>query len=291
MLRIDAGQAAVYALEFTPDSARLAGGARDGRVAVWDAAGAILTDSRPGTDGPRYALRFAADGERFVVADGVQFLEVRPDGVRVFPTGGYTGSRVTGLGYLDAQLVAVGSGDRAMNDPGAVALWNLATGKRREPTFTEPHGVRSLAVHPPSKTVAWANGSRRVTAWTITRSDPVHFNLTANSPAVAFHPDGTLIAAALGYDAKVLDLPRKQVRATLTGHRKTVTSVAVRPDGSTIATGSWDGTVRFWEVGSWAEKAVFDWKIGRVTALAFSPDGTRAAAAGDTGAIIVWDLE
>lgn len=317
MLRIEPTPSVGCALAFSPDSALLAAGLRDGSVAVYDAAGTPVEPFRsmfPRTDaGPVFRAFEAVVATLGGVtrAEPCDALAFRPSGELVFGgrpillgvtpgTEDSVAPRTLGRSHtpravavLDANLLVVGTGDRAKPSPGDVSLYDLGhqNPRVRQPTFTEPHGVRSLTVHPPSKTVAWANGSRRVTAWTITKSDPVNFNLTANSPAVAFHPDGALIAAALGYDAKVLDLPRKQVRATLTGHRKTVTSVAVRPDGSAIATGSWDGTVRFWEVGSWAETAVFDWKIGRVTALAFSPDGTRAAAAGDTGAIIVWDLE
>ncbi|MFC4561350.1 WD40 repeat domain-containing protein [Nocardiopsis mangrovi] len=37
--------------------------------------------------------------------------------------------------------------------------------------------------------------------------------------------------------------------ATLTGHEDAVNSVAFSPDGTTLATGHSDGTVRLWEVG------------------------------------------
>jgi WD40 repeat protein len=36
---------------------------------------------------------------------------------------------------------------------------------------------------------------------------------------------------------------------TLTGHTARITSLAFRPDGSVLASSSWDGTVREWEVG------------------------------------------
>jgi WD40 repeat protein len=40
----------------------------------------------------------------------------------------------------------------------------------------------------------------------------------------------------------------KDVRAPLTGHAGTVTSVAFSPDGKMLASGSGDETIRFWNL-------------------------------------------
>lgn len=40
-----------------------------------------------------------------------------------------------------------------------------------------------------------------------------------------------------------------QATAALFGHARFVTTVAFSPDGHTLATGSWDGTVRLWTLG------------------------------------------
>jgi WD40 repeat protein len=35
----------------------------------------------------------------------------------------------------------------------------------------------------------------------------------------------------------------------------------------------------------------FTWDIGRMRSIAFSPDGALAAAGGDTGKVVVWDVD
>lgn len=63
-------------------------------------------------------------------------------------------------------------------------------------------------------------------------------------------------------------------------------SVAFAPDGKTLAVGSWDGSVRLWEVGSGKELHVFQDQTSPVRAVAFSPDG-KILACGNEGVGIV----
>jgi hypothetical protein len=43
-------------------------------------------------------------------------------------------------------------------------------------------------------------------------------------------------------------------------------------------------------VAAGRERAAFDWRIGNVYAVAFAPDGMRAAAGGRTDSV-VWDMD
>jgi WD40 repeat protein len=113
-------------------------------------------------------------------------------------------------------------------------------------------------------------------------------------------------------------------------HTDMVTSIAFSPHERTLATGSWDGALKLWDVASgallwsgWHTKGItclafapagdllasggLDatvrlWEAqrgtppeelphpGLVFSLAWSPDGQRLASCGDDGAIQVWDL-
>jgi hypothetical protein len=48
--------------------------------------------------------------------------------------------------------------------------------------------------------------------------------------------------------------------------------------------------VRLWDIDSGRQRAAFDWGIGKVYAVAFAPDGMRAAAGGQQN-IVVWDVD
>jgi WD40 repeat protein len=60
---------------------------------------------------------------------------------------------------------------------------------------------------------------------------------------------------ALANDHKVLQLwcvEREELVYTLDGHMARVTTVTFSPDGTTLASGSWDNTISTWEVASGA---------------------------------------
>jgi WD40 repeat protein len=67
--------------------------------------------------------------------------------------------------------------------------------------------------------------------------------------AVAFAPDGTLIASGnVDNLVRLWQTQTGKIWRTLTGHSSGVTSVAFSPDGVLVASGSWDGTVCLWQI-------------------------------------------
>lgn len=71
-------------------------------------------------------------------------------------------------------------------------------------------------------------------------------------------------------------------------HRAGLRCAAVSADGSTIAAGCHDGTVRVWDARSGRERHVFESEW--MTSLTFSPDGNRLVAGCVRGNLRSWDL-
>jgi WD40 repeat protein len=75
-------------------------------------------------------------------------------------------------------------------------------------------------------------------------------------------------------------------------NKKKITGLAFHPSGRYLATTGGDGTVRFHDRdANWAVTRTFDWKIGLLKSVAFSPDGALAAAGGEKGQIVLWDVD
>ena len=74
-------------------------------------------------------------------------------------------------------------------------------------------------------------------------------------------------------------------------NRKEFTGLAFHPSGRYLAATSNDATVKLYDTTSWKVAESFDWDVGRLRSIAFSPDGMLAAAGGDRGRIVVWDVD
>ena len=75
------------------------------------------------------------------------------------------------------------------------------------------------------------------------------------------------------------------------GHSELVLSVAFSPDGTRIASGSFDETVRVWDPETGKLVAgPFEGHSHWVHSVAFSPDGTRIASGSEDRTVRIWDV-
>ena len=82
----------------------------------------------------------------------------------------------------------------------------------------------------------------------------------------------------------------REVRRFL-GHTDQVMDLAISPDGKRIVTGSFDATVRVWDVETGKQLHVMEGHRGAVMALAISPNGRQALSGGADQVLRLWDLE
>jgi WD40 repeat protein len=83
-------------------------------------------------------------------------------------------------------------------------------------------------------------------------------------------------------------LPNFVLERTFKGHSDWVTAVAFTSSG-VLASGSWDESVRFWDVATGRELEGLRGNVKHVQALAFSRDGRWLAAENSANAVTMWD--
>ena len=148
--------------------------------------------------------------------------------------------------------------------------------------------MRVLAVSPNSEWVASGSSDSTIILWD-TRNGAIVQQWVAHSYmpvwSLAFSPDSQFLVSG-GNDRNAVvwshlnQGPRKV--ATLEGHAAIVSKCSWSPDGNTIATGSWDGTMRLWDAHTFQQRALHPLK-GDVIQLAFSPDGYWITCVSDKG--------
>ncbi len=82
---------------------------------------------------------------------------------------------------------------------------------------------------------------------------------------------------------------RTYYEGTLVGHTGYVTSVAFSPDGSTIASGSEDNTIRLWNANDGNHIRTLTGHTSWVLSVAFSPDGSTVASGSMDITIRLWN--
>ena len=82
----------------------------------------------------------------------------------------------------------------------------------------------------------------------------------------------------------------RNVIATLEGHTRDVGSVSFSPDGSTLASGSRDNTVKLWDVATRQNIATLEGHTSEVWSVSFSPDGSTLASGSHDNTVKLWDV-
>jgi WD40 repeat protein len=108
-------------------------------------------------------------------------------------------------------------------------------------------------------------------------------------------PDGRQLVYRPGTELHVWDTTDWKKRPIVVpGKRKSTMwprAAAFHPSGRYLLLGYDGPSVLVYDTATWKEVRKWKWSIGALRAVAVSPDGSLAAAAGPRGNIVVWDLD
>jgi WD40 repeat protein len=150
----------------------------------------------------------------------------------------------------------------AVNAAEGVLLFDVAAGKKRGKLGDSKSSVFAMAFAPDGKTLAGCNNRGTVYLWDVARGVEKarlrHGGFARPCClALAFAPDGQTLAVGVGpgnlYIAEpseivLWDLATHQKRLTLRGHVGDIWALAFNREGSLLASGGVDNTVKLWNI-------------------------------------------
>ena len=155
------------------------------------------------------------------------------------------------------------------------------------------HGgpVRALAVSSDGQTALSGSFDSTAIRWSLTRNaaeQVLRFHADAVNAAVLLS-DGR--AATAGADGRIaIWTPgNAEPDAVLEGHTAPIAALAVSPDGATLASASWDQTVRLWPLAGGTSR-VLEGHSQNVNGVAFARDGRTLVSVGYDQSVRIWPL-
>jgi WD40 repeat protein len=107
--------------------------------------------------------------------------------------------------------------------------------------------------------------------------------------AVAMLPDGERVIVAAGNVLRCVPIRGGAGWDTTT--KKPPLEIALHPSGRMLLVADGSKKVMTYDTSNGKAAAQFDWGVGKVGCVTYSPDGTLAAAGGEKGQVVVWDAE
>lgn len=255
----------VHSMSFHPDGQILASSSEDKTINLWDVpSGKLKKRIRTGKH-PVKTVMFSPDGKTLAgvdVMNGLYLLDVSSGALKMdFDND----SKST----LQISFSTDGKSLLSWNYGGLFTVWDVTTGKH----------------------------------------NTINTNHSRNLSDKLFSPDGRLFAITTNHFTKeggrivqidLWDVVAGHIKHTLLGHTDEILSLAFTPDGSTIASGSRDKTIRLWDVDTGEQLHILTdprWHPGYlrdeydVSFVSFTLDGGTLVSGIQVGDIYLWDTD
>jgi len=288
-------------VNFSPDGRLLLSVARDGKGLIRNASDLkVKHELYHGENTKVYAGEFSRDGSSVITAcsDGTARIWNVAEGPPPKRTLRYP--RANADEKLEVHTVGISSdGKYALTGGfrGQVGLWNIADGTLVHGHFMEVNSeVWKVVFSPSGRYFCACCDSGRVNVWnTDTGEDVAMFpneagpGGSANVRSMCWLDDDQLISASWNHRAQIWSISQQGAIGPAFEHDDWVWSVAVSPDGMTVASGSLDRTARLWDrvtgrtIGSPLRHG------GGVWTIRFSPDGKTLLTGSSDNTARFWD--
>lgn len=238
----------VRGLSFRPDGAQLASAGDDGRVVIWDVATGRMLKTIANSREPAFDVLYSPDGKQLATIG-------YSDRVRLYETSEYRLSRTLTAGSPDMRALAFspdGSLIAAAGRKGKLHVWRADDGHQTTDLVAGAAVLRAIAFSPDGTELAAAGDGPQLFVYRVADGHQVSsINVRPGKVlSMTFCGPGRLATGQSDNLVRIWDLASAQETSHLVGHRGSIAALEYRSESQTLISGSFDTTVRFWNVPS-----------------------------------------
>ena len=170
-----------------------------------------------------------------------------------------------------------------------IKIWDVKTGDEKHTLKGHDGFVHSTTFSPDGKTLVSGSRDEFIIFWNLENSEPITIlpGHIGSVDSLTFSPNGEILASSGRYAHRISlwNAETGDFIRFLTGHTEGIDSINFMSDGSTLVSGSYDGTIRFWNT-----KTGKQLKSYSGMSAVISPERNKVASHLEDGSIQIWNI-